>query len=80
MPVDWWRAVTRYQRPAIVLPDKDEVRPIKTEACTKEEALRKFAEYFDIYEVGGGADLRMEMVRGLEGVRFTVVFGWGDMG
>ncbi len=61
-------------------PSSDEVRPIEAELCTPEEARIKFEEFFTHYQKGGGANLRVELVRGLPGIRFTLVSDWGDMG
>jgi len=57
----------------------DEVRPIEAELCTPEEARTKFDEFFKHYQKGGGANLRVELVRGLPGIRFTLVGSWDDM-
>lgn len=55
------------------------VRPADTELCSEDEARQKFEEFFERYERGGGADLRVELVRGLPGIRFTLVGSWDDM-
>jgi len=60
-------------------PPKNEQRTIKTELCSEEEARQKLEEFFKHYERGGGADLRVELVRGLPGIRFTLVGSWDDM-
>ena len=60
-------------------PSSDEVRPIEAELCTPEEARTKFDEFFKHYQKGGGANLRVELVRGLPGIRFTLVCDWDDM-
>ena len=60
-------------------PSSDEVRPIEAESCTPEEARTKLDEFFKHYEKGGGGDLRVELVRGLPGIRFTLVGSWDDM-
>ncbi len=54
-------------------------RPIKTVPCSEEDARQKLEEFFKHYEKGGGADLRVELVRGLPGIRFTLVGSWDDM-
>lgn len=77
LPLDFWRYVTRYQAQAAHL--VDEVRPVKTELCSEEEARQKFQEFLDSYETGGGANLRVELVSGLPGVRLTLVGDWEDM-
>ena len=58
---------------------EDETRPIETEFCSEAEARRKLEEFFTHYEKGGGSGLRVELVRGLPGIRFTLVGSWEDM-
>ena len=79
-PLDFWRYVTRYQSRPTTPPYEGEVRPVTTKLCSEEEARQKLEEFFDRYEKGGGADLRVELVRGLLGIRFTLVGDWDDMG
>lgn len=74
MQLNFWRYVTRYQ------PSEEPVRPVETELCSEEEARQKFAEFLDRYEGGGGANLRVELVSGLPGIRLTLVGDWEDMG
>ena len=60
-------------------PAVDEVRPIEAELCSEKEARQRLEEFFDRYERGGGANLRVELVSGLPGVRLTLVGDWDDM-
>lgn len=60
-------------------PAVDGVRPIEAEACTEAEARAKLEEFFKCYERGGGANLRVELARGLPGIRFVLVGSWDDM-
>ncbi len=71
--LNFWRYVTRYQPPV------EPVRPVEAELCSEEQARQKFEKFFEHYEKGGGADLRVELVRGLPGIRFTLVGSWDDM-
>ncbi len=60
-------------------PPPREVRPVEAEPCVEEEARQKLEEFFEHYQIGGGANLRVELVRGLPGIRFTLVGDWDDM-
>ena len=84
--LNFWRYVTRYQptvkkaiRGYFNQPTTETVRPVETELCSEEEARQKFQEFLDCYETGGGANLRVELVSGLPGVRLTLVGDWEDM-
>lgn len=52
------------------------VRQIETILCSEDEARDKFEEFFTRYERGGGSNLRVELVRGLPGIRFVLVGDW----
>ncbi len=61
------------------IPRLSDARPVKAELCSEEQARQKFEEFFQRYEKGGGADLRVELVSGICGLRFTLVGSWDDM-
>ncbi len=59
---------------------REDVRPVNAELCSPDEADQKFQEFFERYTQGGGSNLRVELVSGLTGIRFTLVSSWDDMG
>lgn len=56
-----------------------EVHPVKCELKTWEEVDKMYAELRKRYRVGGGDNLRAEMVGSIVGGRLTIVFNWEDM-
>lgn len=59
--------------------EEREVRPIKTEPTTENEALLACTEFIDRFN-REGVGLRMEVVTSLGGARFCLTFSWDDMG
>jgi hypothetical protein len=55
------------------------VREINTQACDPEELQEDFEKFVKRF-TEEGANLRCELVTGVEGVRFVAVFDWDDMG
>ena len=59
--------------------EREEVREINTQACDPEELRQDFEKFVKRF-TEEGANLRCELVTGIEGVRFVAVFNWDDMG
>lgn len=56
-----------------------EGRETNAQLCTETEVRGQVDEFLERYRRAGGEGLRAELVRGLPGMRLTIVCDWEDM-
>jgi hypothetical protein len=59
--------------------EEEAVRESNTRSCDPEELREDFEKFVKRF-TEEGANLRCELVTGVEGMRFVAVFNWDDMG